>query len=123
MPPVRGQLGVTEVHAHAVPGRPFEQRPNGGIGHLFLKPNIGLRPVGVVPARKKGRQRQLGVNNKVGTPSLGLIHQVEHPGDDDLARIGFLYGTELGGSNRDNAGHGLPFFAFFSVWQPHARAG
>ena len=106
MVPIPRQLGVAETHAHAVPAGAFEQGANGGIGHLLFEPDVGLGGIGVVPAREKSGQRQLRVDDQIGTLGLGLGHQVEHAGDDHLAGLGLLDGAELGRGNGDDAGHG-----------------
>ena len=104
--PVRRQLGIAEAHAHAVLGRPLEQRPGGGVRHLLLEPEIGLGAVLVIPAREERGQRQLGIDDEVGALGLGLLHQVEHARHHGLARVGLLDGAQLGGGNGDDAGHG-----------------
>jgi hypothetical protein len=106
--PVRGQLGIAEGHRHPVPGGALEERARGGVRHLALEPEIGLRPVLVMPARKEGGQRKLGINDEVRPFLLRLVHEVDHAADHDLAAVVPLDRPELGGGDADVA-HVLSF--------------
>src|ERR1700722_2723959 len=109
---VRRQLGITKTHRHLVLRRTSEQRHRRRARHLALKPGVDLDLVFHVPARKKSGERELRINDQVGPTRLGLVHQGEHPWDDDLPAIGPLDRTHLGRGNIDDS-HGSAFSLSF----------
>src|ERR1700730_1170825 len=105
---IRRQFAIAKTHSHLVPSGALEQRLRSGVWHLALKPAIDLGLILHVPARKECGECQLRIDDQVGAPGFGVIHQRDHALHDGLAAIGFLDGAHLGGGDIDNAHEKLP---------------
>src|SRR6202048_655942 len=105
---IRRQFAIAKTHSHLVPSGALEQRLRRGVWHLALKPAIDLGLILHVPARKECGECQLRIDDQVGAPGFGVIHQRDHALHDGLAAIGFLDGAHLGGGDIDNAHEKLP---------------
>ena len=103
MMPIRRQFGIAEIHCDLVMGGSLEQRPCRRIRHLALEPGIDLGLILHVPARKKGGECELRIDDQISTLRLGFIHQRDHALDDGVAAVGFLDRAQLGGGNIDDA--------------------
>jgi hypothetical protein len=109
-------LRVAEMEADIVALRRLEQRRGLVRGHRRLEPVIGLRDILVVVAREEGGQRELGEHHELHAAPVGALHQRDHAGHGDRARLGFLDRAELRGADGDDAGHPLSPQELWSQW-------
>ncbi len=103
MLPLGREFRVAERETHAERPGPIKQRLRCRIRHVRLEPVVGFGPVLVVPARKEGRERKLGIDDEVC--AFGLVHQGYHALDHGLACVRLLDRTELGAGDIQDAGH------------------
>ena len=100
------QLGITEVKAHAqLPGE-FKQRQRFSTGHAALEIAVQLVPVFEIPARKKGGQRQFGIDDDMGAQAMCLTHHGAQALHHACAGICFLHRPKLAQCDVDDTAHG-----------------
>ena len=99
------QLGIAQVKANAQIACQLEQRHGVAAGHFALVVAVQLGLIFDVPAREKGGQRQLGIDNNIRAQALGLAHHFTQTLDHAGTRIGFLHGPQLAQGNIDNTAH------------------
>ena len=88
-----------------MPRGALEQRLGRRVRHLSFEPGIDLGLIRHVPARKERGEGQLRIDDQIGAPRLGFIHQDDHALDDSFTAVGLIDRAQLGGSNIDDA-HG-----------------
>ena len=96
---------IAEIEADAELLRLVEQRLRLGPGHLALVVAVELGLVLDQPAREEGGERELGEDDELGAPALGLAHQRDQPPHRILAGLGLGDRPHLGRRSVDDPGH------------------
>src|SRR4051812_48217526 len=78
----------------------------------MFKPRADFLLAGHMPMRKKGRQRDFGIDDEIATPVLRLPHLTNEPMDDLRPAFRFRNRPGLRRADSEVTGHGGSFVGF-----------
>ena len=102
---VRRLLGEAEAEADAEASGFVEEGLGLDRRHLGLEPHVEVGVVLEVPAREERRERELGIDDELGSERVRVVQQGEQPVDDIGPGVVALHRSHLCSSDGDGSTH------------------